>query len=134
MLILNAFLLNKNFGLQKGLSQTEYRYIVASSLLNYTPIPPAPRAIAADGQDNNNDPVQNGPIGHWPERLPVSATAKKARTKVRKCAYCFVSAKQAARGVGQRKEASTTIICSECRVPLCIFPCFGKYHQEKNYQ
>ena len=52
-------------------------------------------------------------------------------TKKKNTYYCYVSAKKAARGA-TRREASTTIICSSCRVPLCVFPCFGKYHIEKN--
>ena len=55
--------------------------------------------------------------------------AKTQRRKTRKCTYCYVSAKKAARGATQR-EASTMIICSSCRVPLCVFPCFSKYHIE----
>lgn len=115
MVILNAFLLNKNFGLQNKMSQTEYRYILASNLINYTPVP----ATVASASSEN--------AGHWPERLPISHTGKKPRTKIRKCSYCFVSARQAAKGA-TRKEASTSIICSSCRIPLCIYPCFGRYH------
>ena len=119
MVILNAFVMNKTFGLKKSLSQTDYRYILALALLDYTPV--------------INDPTLPMPqqaCGHWPERLPMSTTAKKPRTKILKCAYCFVSAKKAAKGA-VRKESSTTIICSSCRVPLCVYPCFGKYHIEK---
>ena len=121
MVILNSFLLNKNFGLQRNLSQPEFRYMIAAALLDYTPIVNPPDAPLV--------PQQLG--GHWPERLPVSTTAKTRRTKTRKCTYCFVSARKAAQGA-TRKEASTTIICSSCRVPLCVYPCFGKYHIEKN--
>ena len=56
--------------------------------------------------------------------------AKTQRRKTQKCTYCYVSAKKAARGATWR-EASTMIICSSCHVPLCVFPCFGKYHIEK---
>ena len=56
--------------------------------------------------------------------------AKTQRRKTQKCTYCYVSAKKAARGA-TRREASTMIICSSCHVPLCVFPCFGKYHIEK---
>lgn len=122
MVIMNAFILNKTFGLKKNLSQTEYRYMLATELLEYTPIVPDPSTPAMPQQ-------QTG--GHWPERLPMSETAKVRRTKTRKCSYCFVSAKKAAKGA-TRKESSTTIICSSCHVPLCIYPCFGKYHIEKN--
>ena len=120
MVILNAFLLNKNFGLQKNLTQPEFWYLLAAALLDYTPL--------VDPPDANCMPQQWG--GHWPECLPVSTTAKTQRRKTRKCTYCYVSAKKAARGA-TRREASTTIICSSCHVPLCVFPCFGKYHIEK---
>ena len=123
MVIMNAFILNKTFGLKNNLSQTEYRYILALALLDYTPLvdgptPPMPQ------QTRQTD-------GHWTERLPTSTTAQTRRTKTRKCAYCYFSAKKAAKGA-TRTESSTTIICNTCRVPLCIFPCFGKYHIDKN--
>ena len=122
MTIMNAYLLNKSFGLKKDLSQTDYRYILAQSLLDHTPLV----------QDPAMPPVPQHNSGHWPERLPVSQTAKVPRRKTRKCAYCYVSAKEAAKGAGAaRKESSTTIICSTCRVPLCVYPCFGKYHEKE---
>ena len=66
MVILNSFLLNKNFGLQRNLSQPEFRYMIAAALLDYTPIVNPPDAPLVPQQLS----------GHWPERLPVSTTAK----------------------------------------------------------
>lgn len=127
MLMLNAHVLNKTFGLQKNLSHHEYRYIVAAALLNFTemevPLPPA-------GGDAAQARIRPARRGHWPERLAASTKTKK--TKTRKCRFCFVSAKKAARGVRTRREKSTSIICSECRVPLCIYPCFGEHHIAMN--
>ena len=57
MVILNAFLLNKNFGLQKNLTQPEFRYLLAAALLDYTPL--------VDPPDANCMPQQQG--GHWPD-------------------------------------------------------------------
>ena len=44
MVILNAFLLNKNFGLQKNLTQPEFWYLLAAALLDYTPLVDPPDA------------------------------------------------------------------------------------------
>ena len=44
MVILNAFLLNKHFGLQKNLTQPEFRYLLAAALLDYTPLVDPPDA------------------------------------------------------------------------------------------
>ena len=44
MVILNAFLLKKNFGLQKNLTQPEFRYLLAAALLDYTPLVDPPDA------------------------------------------------------------------------------------------
>ena len=44
MVILNAFLLNKHFGLQKNLTQPEFRYLLAAALLDYTPLVDPPYA------------------------------------------------------------------------------------------
>ena len=124
MIVLNAFLLNKTYGLLKDLSQTDYRYVIAQELLQFTPIDTVPLAASSWM------PALDG-AGHWPERLPISDTAKTKRRKLRKCAYCFVSARDALRTGHTRKEASTTIICCTCKVALCVYPCFGLYHVRK---
>ena len=102
-MILNAFLLNKNYGLQGNLTQTEFRYLLASALLDYTPL------IDQPNEPNINNGNHNGRPGHWPEQLPFSTTAVKNRRKTLKCRFCFVSAKKAAKGA-TRNEKSTTII------------------------
>lgn len=119
MVIMNAYVLNKSFGVQKSLTHTEYRYTLAAALLNFTELPQIP---------NPNMPAVplRQSLGHWPERLPRST--KNNKTKTRKCKYCFVSAKKAARTNAVRNEKSTTIQCSSCRVPLCVYPCFKLYH------
>ena len=132
IVILNAYLLNRNYGLRNKLTQTEYRYLIASKLLDYTSVPRPLHQVHVAVQLHGNANVHNA--GHWPEKLPVTGPVGRQRTKLRKCKYCYVSARQAARGFRTRNEASTTIVCSLCRVALCVYPCFGKYHIENNLQ
>ena len=51
MVILNAFLLNKHFGLQKNLTQPEFRYLLAAALLDYTPLVDPPMLIACPSNE-----------------------------------------------------------------------------------
>ena len=90
MVLSNAHVLNKNFGIHNKLSHHEYRYTIAAALLDFTEIdnPIGPAA-----------PTTGCRQGHWPERLEKSTKTNK--TKTRKCKYCFVSAKQAARSLQQ---------------------------------
>ena len=125
MVVVNAYLLNRHYGLKKDLSQPEYHYILASVLLDYTPIPDVPA-------DHGAMERQQG-WGHWPELLPISTTAKIKKRKGQKCAHCFVSAKEAAQTGTQQKEANTSYICSLCCVPLCVYPCFGQYHMQRKH-
>ena len=133
MVVMNAHVLNKQFGLIGTLSHVDYRYIVAAALLEYNEIefPLAQQPIDAGDSDDEEDNVQrNQPTrGHWPERLERSANTNKIKS--RKCHYCFVSAKRAARQAITRKEKSTTFQCSTCKVALCIDPCFREYHETR---
>ncbi len=123
MVILNAYVLNKTFGLQNKLTHHEYRYVVAAALLNFHEVD---AGVPSAGPPV---PVPFMNREHWPERLPTST--KTGKTKTRKCKYCFVSAKAAATGLKPRNEKSTTIMCKACRVPLCVVPCFGLFHEKQ---
>ena len=117
MVILNGHVLNRAFGHQNNMSHYEYRYMLVGALLEYTEVP---QPLQPVGHPND---VRNA---HWPERLPKSN--KKNQTKTRKCKFCYVSRKKAAREHLQHHDKSTTIICSVCKVALCIYPCFRLYH------
>ena len=116
MVLLNAYVLNKTFGQKRNLTHHEYRYIIAATLMNYTEVP---QDMAV---------VRGRCGGHWPQRLPKSRKTDKVKT--RKCKFCFVSAKKAEKTGLVRNEKSTTIICSSCQIPLCIYPCFRLYHTD----
>ena len=117
MVILNGHVLNREFGHQNNVSHYEYRYILVGALLEYTEVP---QPLQPVGHPNN---IRHA---HWPERLPKSN--KNNQTKTRKCKFCYVSQKKATREHLQPHDKSTTIICSVCKVALCIYPCFQLYH------
>lgn len=123
MVIMNAYIMNRTFGLKKKLTHFEYRYLLAAALLDFREVEHNLRAALPAIVGPNN-------VGHWPERLPKSTTTNK--TKTRKCKLCFVSEKTARKENKIRNEKSTTIICKACRIPLCVEPCFEKYHEEMN--
>ena len=82
MLISNAHVLNKTFGLKNKLSHHEYRYVLAAGLLNFHELDQAVGPPGAALQ-----PVTNN--GHWPEKL--SKSDRTGKTKTLKCKFCFVS-------------------------------------------
>lgn len=109
MVIANAHVLNRTFGLQNKLSHHEYRYVIAAALLNFHELD---QAVGPPGVVLL--PVTNKE--HWPQRLPKSN--KTGNTKTRKCKLCYVSSITAAKTGKPRKEKSTTFICKACHVAL----------------
>lgn len=57
---------------------------------------------------------------HFPKQLPKNENSKQT---YRRCIVCSKNK--------QRKE--TSYCCVSCDVPLCLLPCFERYHTIKNY-
>lgn len=54
---------------------------------------------------------------HFPEKVPPRVTGQAAQPE------CVVCTKQKGRG-----RKTTTYQCKQCKLPMCIVPCFELYH------
>jgi hypothetical protein len=107
MIVMNAYILNKKFG-TKVMAHDQYREVLVQYLLG--------------GQQPVHHPtsiVQNPDLSqrHYPQRLPRSQTNNKIKT--RRCVLCKM----------KKVLKASTIECSKCSVALCVYPCFGVYHE-----
>jgi hypothetical protein len=107
MVIMNAYVLNKAYGTSK-INHNAYRILIAQHLLG------------VDSFDSPLDLHVPGPShGHYPQRLAKSVNTDKVKT--RRCVHCKATTNQ--------KIRATTMQCSACQFALCIYPCFGQFHQ-----
>ena len=60
---------------------------------------------------------------HFPDNLPQTPSRKKGQTE------CTVCSKKKGRG-----RKTTTYMCKQCKLPMCIIPCFQLYHTKVNPQ
>jgi hypothetical protein len=79
-----------------------------------------PRAAARGGRPSANGHTHlRLTERHFPFLVPPMAKRKDA---MRKCIVCIQT------NVGQRKRKESRIMCRQCDVGLCIFPCFELYY------
>ena len=70
---------------------------------------------------------------HFPSKVVPKPGAKK-QNPARLCVVCSTTTgKRKAPGDGRRRK-ETTCECSKCDVGLCWQPCFGLFHQYKDYK
>lgn len=79
-----------------------------------------PRASTSGTQENNNLPFRLTER-HFISMYPTNEKSRKPHPK-----RCIVCSKR-----GIRKE--TRYMCKNCDVPLCVLPCFEKYHTKKTF-
>ena len=69
---------------------------------------------------------------HFPDVIPPTPSKQ---SPYRNCVVCY--ARDKARGVSdsqlKNQAKRTRYWCRDCQKPLCVVPCFGDYHQKKNY-
>lgn len=119
----NAYILYNeaaNQAEQKPLSHLKFRMqIIRDIIANYGSDLPPKRSTGRPSTSPGSSRYTSG--GHFPMEVP--ATEKKANPS-RKCVLC--SRKRDHRGKPVRKESR--YMCKLCQVPLCVVPCFEKYH------
>ena len=113
--IVNAYLLYKMSIQSKHLSHKDFRVTLAKELLlkyndvstgknpsrNKSSLPPPARLLER----------------HFPDKNPASSERPSTQFE---CAVCSFK-----KGKGRKRTAYS---CKECKVPLCIVPCFRLYH------
>uniref|UniRef100_A0A1B6GCG2 PiggyBac transposable element-derived protein 4 C-terminal zinc-finger domain-containing protein n=1 Tax=Cuerna arida TaxID=1464854 RepID=A0A1B6GCG2_9HEMI len=82
-----------------------------------------PRRIRKGGRPSGDTPMRLT-MRHFPKYIP--ATEKKAGP-CRPCVVCKFTQRR------EKKRRETRYMCEECGVALCAAPCFGEFHQMKNY-
>ena len=109
--LVNAYILYYKSNTGKLLSHLDFRIAVARGLIASAEI--------TNGQTCqpviNNCPTRLVGHNHFPE--PAGGKPD--------CRVC------SNRGSGKRKQ--TSYRCKSCKVPLCVYPCFEKYHTVENY-
>ena len=110
--LVNSYILYKTANASSKMTQLNFRLSVAKSLVEGLQHP----------HHRHHPPAPELPIRlterAFPEPIPG---AKRADCKV-----CSV------RGAGQRHQ--TGYRCKLCHAPLCLYPCFERYHTLKDYK
>jgi hypothetical protein len=114
MIVANAYALNRKFGVNK-LNHNNFREYLAEYLLKQ-----------AGCQLELQEPTE----GHWPEKIPPCGSSGKVVPL--RCRMCTVTPATAARKGVEPNRKSSSIRCCNCKVPLCIHPCFRVYHTTGN--
>ena len=129
--LVNAFILNRKFGLQRDISHWEFRHRIITHLL-------------AEGDfQGTSTPIQMGdpqvqrfqPGFHYPIHNPTSVGHIRRVAQLNCYACNFSKGELAAADVTQsltRKKSSFS--CADCKVCLCIQPCFEYFHKEVDYK
>ena len=132
MVILNAYILNKTYGIEK-LSQDEYRdrivkFLITEGLKSYSiPLPPViSRRLGKRSIEEHNE--KRLTERHFIERIPAGEGRKRAKP-IRPCYVC-----NNLPGLEiQLNIKRTSYWCGQCTKPLCVTPCFELYHTHLEY-
>ena len=131
LVILNAYILNKDYGCEK-LTHDEYRdkivkYLLAEALKNYNI--PLPSVISMRIWKDHKDEHDNKQLCEWhfPTHIPKGEGRK--REKPSRC--CFVCSKIPGEIL---KGKRTSYWCEDCGKALCVVPCFKIYHTQAAYK
>ena len=63
---------------------------------------------------------------HYPDYIP-SVAGRPNKPGRKRCTVCINTTRRA------RKRTDVQTLCAECRVPLCMVPCFREYHTLKDF-
>ena len=131
LLILNAYILNKNYGCEK-LTHDEYRdrivkYLLGEGLKNYKiPLPLVLSKKIGKHHAGENDKTCLCKR-HFPSAIPKGEGKKRERPS--RC--CFICSYIPGHFF---KLKRTSYWCEECRKPLCVVSCFKIYHTERDFK
>ena len=118
------YILNKKFG-ERKLSHSDYREYIAEYLISQSN-----RTYSC--VDTDNFLQCDRLVGRrWPMKLERNGIGCIVPHR---CKVCCVALKEKMITGREKKKKSTSYKCQQCNVPLCIDPCFGIYHVEKDYK
>lgn len=128
MLILNAHILNRKFG-EESLSHSEFRERIArhlvQSVVEYDEanLQTVPRLLG-----DPFDLTLRLSERHFPKRI----TRKNGKIPSLKCRVCSVSKRKSKLSGLPVRRRSTSYMCEQCHLPMCVDPCFKVFHTRKN--
>jgi hypothetical protein len=121
LVVLNAHIMfkmmNASVSLAKNLPLREFRLELARDLIAYHLL----KTPAGNRPSQTSSLRLAGRHGHFPTLIPDCDGQKKSPS--RRCRVCASTVEKE-----QRKRKETRYECTKCNVPLCITPCFEKYH------
>ena len=103
----------------RRLSHEQYRITLAKQLLSSAVEQPVPRGL----QHHPVQPLARLTERHFPAQLEKSASGSQLQ---RNCAVCSNK-----KGRGRK---TTTFMCKQCNIPMCIIPCFELHHTKVDPQ
>ena len=131
LIILNAYILNKHYGLKK-MTQDEFRdymvkYLLREGLKCYKiPLPP----VLSKKIGRNHSAEHNAQrLNEW--HFITNIAGGEERKRKRPTKSCFVCSKLPGLNC---KPKRTSFWCEDCDKPLCITPCFKIYHTEIDFK
>ena len=124
ILVCNAFVLHKQFGVNKTLTQYDFRMEIVLALLGEADDVPFP---THRGRKSLVAPARRLTERHFPSAIPAVATAK--RKPRRDCVACNASKSDRQGFV----RGQSSFECLECQVTLCVPDCFREYHTKQDY-
>ena len=119
-MVLQGYIIYKKYAAQSEMTQSEFRLAVVRELITTSKCIELLPKHAQRRSSVDSEPLLRLAGRHFPAFIPCS---EKKEHPQRKCVVCT------ARKI--RKES--IYWCSECKVALCVVPCFGDYHLRKHY-
>ena len=124
MAVVNAYILYTSTQPTKKLTHEQFRIELAKEMLLQVSTDTAEVAPLPHGRLQRQLPPQSRLTErHFPGNLPSTPSGKKRQTE------CTVCSKKRGRG-----RKTTTYMCKQCQLPMCITPCFELYHTKVNPQ
>lgn len=126
MAVVNAYVLytvSTSASLKK-LTHEQFRVEIAKQLLLQSSVDVSEDVPVTHGRLHRPQPPQSRLTErHFPDHLPCTKSGKRGQTE------CTVCSKKKGRG-----RKTTSYMCKECKLPMCIIPCFELYHTKVNPQ
>ena len=124
MAVVNAYILYTVSTPAKKLTHEQFRIELARQLLLEASVDVCEDMHQRHGPLQRPLPPQSKLTErHFPDHLPCTPSGKKGQTE------CTVCSKKKG-----RSRKTTTYMCRQCKLPMCIVPCFELYHTKVDPQ
>lgn len=130
MAVTNSYILYmKNCDAVNKYSHYKFRKELARFLISSHRPLKRPRGRPSDRRDHELRLTER----HFPDVIPAKDGAK-VRNPTRACVVCNKNSGKRYTPGQSRKRTETRYWCNDCKKPLCIVPCFRRYHTLLHYK